>query len=738
MQTLKNYFISATTEFNQLYKHVNAPYIRKTFTMGNFSNAKLYIAGLGFYELFVNGKKITKGKLAPYVSNPDDVIYYDEYDVSALLTNGNNTVGVILGNGFLNNAGGFPWGFDKAPFRAAPMVSISIQADGKEILHTDESFKTCDSPIYFDDLRCGEYYDARLEKEDWLAPNFNDDCWQNAISVTPPRGKISKCNAEPIAVIEELKPVNTFLSDGGVIYDFGKNTAGICRIKINGNAGHTIVIWHCEALTENHAFYNKNTCTPDFDRFLSQKDIYVCKDGEQTYEPSFTYHGFRYVFVEGATSDLEVTMLVLSSDLKQTGSFTCSDETINKLQNITLNSDISNFFYFPTDCPQREKNGWTGDAVISAEQMLYNLDCANSLSVWLENIRAAQRESGIIPGIVPTVEFGYTWGNGPNWDMVAIELPYQIYKFTGDVNVLNDNASLIANYLRFLSTKIRPDGLVAFGLTDWCETGSACEHICATPLEVTDTLTSIEICNKAGFIFNKINDATNEAFAKKLEAELRASFRKAFVTDDCYVACKTQTAQSKAISVKIFSEDEEPKAFANLLKIIKDNNNYFSVGVLGARVLFRVLAEHGEADLALELMTKDGFPSYKYWLDNGATSLWEAFNELLPNGLFRRDGGRVLSLNHHFWGDISAWFYKYVLGINVNPNMDDVDTFELSPAVITTIESAEGHYIRNGKGIKVTRTQKGSKTHINATLYGGVKLKVKENSPDHVFEITQA
>jgi len=724
MQKLKEYFISATSKYCELYNHVNAPYIRKSFELQNFSSAKLYITGLGFYELFVNGKKLTKGKLAPYISNPDQIIYYDEYDLTKHLNCGKNAIGVILGNGFLNNMGGSPWGFDKAPFRSAPKLSLMLEIDGKEFLHSDNTFKTYDSPIYFDDLRCGEYYNANLE-QNWLDCDFCDSDWNSAIEVPSPNGKIAKCTAEPIKMIEERNPVNFFASDGGIIFDFGKNSAGICKIKINSCAGRVLTFWHCEALTENHAYYNKNTCTPDFDRYLSQKDVYVCKEGEQTYEPSFTYHGFRYVFVEGISlSDLpyfEITMLVLSSALTQTGTFRCDNEVVNQLQNITLNSDLSNFFYFPTDCPQREKNGWTGDAVLSAEQLLYNLDCANSLTVWLENIRASQRENGMIPAVVPTVEFGYSWGNGPGWDMVAVELPYQIYKFTGKKTVLQENVPFIAHYLRFLSSKVRENGTVCFGLPDWCEAGQPVEHMCSTPTEISDTLISIEICQKAKFIFSKVGDRENETFASDFEARLRASFRNLFITEDCYVSCKSQTAQAKALSLKLFTAQEEKQAFDNLLCLIREKDDHFSVGVFGARVLFRVLADFGYADLALELITKDTFPSYKYWLDNGATSLWEAFNELYPNGLFRLDGGRVLSLNHHFWGDISAWFYRYVLGINVNPSMENEITFEISPALLSSINYAEGSYVRNGKGIAIKRVKTDNATRIQIQTIGGAK-----------------
>ena len=290
---MRDSFICATEDYCKLYEHISAPYIRKDFIVHNFKVAKVRICGLGFYELFLNGEKITKGKLAPYISNPDHLIYYDEYDITNLLNQGGNTIGTILGNGFLNNIGGYPWGFDEALFRSAPMVSLVLEVDGKEILKSDESFKTAPSPIYFDDLRCGEYYDAQKEQQGWSLYGFDDSSWTFVKkAVSPPMGKLVKASAEPITVRKEILPVSITPADGGFIVDFGINTAGICRIEFQGSKGQKITLWHGETLLENHSLYIKNTCTPSFDRNMTQKDIFICSGKKDVFEPSFTYHGF--------------------------------------------------------------------------------------------------------------------------------------------------------------------------------------------------------------------------------------------------------------------------------------------------------------------------------------------------------------------------------------------------------------------------------------------------------------
>ena len=728
---MKNHFICANEKYAQQYDYVSAPYLRKELILSKFSMAKIRVCGLGFYELFINGKKITKGKFAPYISNPNHLIYYDEYDITNQLQKGGNAIGVILGNGFLNNIGGYPWGFDKADFRRSPILSLVLEVDGEEVLHTDETFKTAPSPIYFDDLRCGEYYDARQEQEGWATYGFDDSTWGNAKKTVAPKGRLVKAEMEPIKVHKEIAPISMKLIDGGFLVDFGINTSGICRFGFKGRCGQKITLKHGELLVENQGLYVKNTATPDFDLNMIQKDIFICSGREDVFEPCFTYHGFRYVFIEGIEpwdmKDVSIVLLQLSSDLQEVGTFSCSNETINKLQQITLNSDRSNFYYFPTDCPQREKNGWTADIALSCEQLLYNFDASKSLSIWLDNVRCAQKENGQLPGVIPTFDFGYEWGNGPAWDIVLVELPYQIYRFTGDMQVLENNAGAIAKYISFLQTKINENGLIAFGLPDWCECGKFSEGDPSTPLEVTDTLVSIELCQKADKIFSILGRAQESDLAREFANQLKRRFREIWLDKDFCIKCRTQTAQAKAIQVGIFTDGESVQAVENLVSIVREDNTYFQVGVIGARVLFRVLADHGYADLALNMMIKDGFPSYKYWLDHGATSLWEAFHEIEQNSVFRKDGGRILSLNHHFWGDVSAWFYRYILGIHINPDLEDCNCIELAPCCLDRVETAQGSYIRNGKGISVERCLRNGIVHLNVKTYGGITCKPSRN-----------
>ena len=691
-----------------------APLFRKDFNVNKCSSAKLYICGLGLYELFLNGKKITKGKLSPYFSNPNHLLYYDVYDITNSLNDGGNAIAVILGCGWLNPIGGAIWGFTEADWRSSERLSLVLTIDDEVVIVSDESFYAKPSHITFNDLRCGEYADYRLyNKNNYLYGNI-DSSFSKAIKTNSPKGEVMLCSADPIVEIETRFPKSIRKSDDGYIYDFGENLAGVPRLKIKGHKGQLVSLWHFEA-TLDGAFYNKNTCTPDADRYMSQKDILICSGDIDYFEPSFTYHGFRYIYLEGSEGvDCSLEMVVLSSKIENRAMFECSNDVINKIQHITYNSDISNFFYFPTDCPQREKNGWTGDASLSAEQLLYNFDCAKSLSVWLDNIRKAQREDGVIPGVIPTYEFGYDWGNGPNWDSVLIELPYHIYRFTGDKDVIYKNKDAIYKYLSInLKNKLNKDGLLSFGLCDWCEAGSELEYICSTPVEVTDTLECIDILNKASALFNAVNELDRAKYCIDFSNELKNRFKNKWVNKDLCVTCNTETAQSFAIYVGIFSDEEKQIAIKRLVELIDKNDGLMKYGVIGNKVIYDVLTLNGYSDLAIKLITQDKFPSFNYWLKNGATSLWEAFNELESNMLMRKDGGRVLSLNHHFWGTVSAFFYKYVAGIVVNPNLNNENEISIKPYIFKDIDYVKCSFKNKENVINFEVVKENNKLKVN-------------------------
>ena len=725
-------FIKAGDKFTTIEEHVPAPLFRRTFTADReAASAELIITGLGYYELFVNGKKITKGPLAPYRSNIDDYIYYDSYDIASELSVGKNVIGIMLGNGIRNAPGAYIWDFEKARFRGAPITAFSLTVkykDGSgETVVSDTETLTAPSPVIFDDLHFGEYYDARLEIPGWNLPDFDDSGWSRAVPAEPPRGEARLCGADPITVRSVIKPVSvTEYKDGSYIYDFGVNTAGLCRLRINGTEGQKVLMRYFETFVDGEPYFRNNRFDPD-DRF--QEDEYYCSGkGTEEYTPHFTYHGFRYVLVSGITAEQAnselLTYLEMGSDIKQSGAFTCSDETVNKIQEATVRSDTSNFFYFPTDCPQREKNGWTADASLSAEQVLLNLSPEKSYKEWMRNIYKSLNDKGQLPGIIPTGGWGYHWGNGPAWDNVIVYIPYYTYKYCGDRQILEELAAPLMRYLNYLFSRLDGKGLIAIGLGDWCQVGLI-EDQFKTPLVVTDTILTCDIAEKAAFIYGELGMEAQKRFALSLAERTRDAFRENLIDKaSLTVEGGTQTGQAMALFYGMFTEEEKARALDVLVKYIHEADDHFDTGVLGGKVIYRVLAENGYVDLAYKMITRPDYPSYGNWIARGATTLWEAFYP---------ENGRILSLNHHFWGDVSAWFYIYLAGMKINPTCRDTTEVDIKPCFAEALSEVSAYHDMPDGKISVSWNRNGSK--ITLAIEAADKLHGKIGLPaGYVFE----
>ena len=721
MKFSKN-FIKAGDKLCTFEEFVAAPYFRKKFKLEfKPENAEITICGLGFYELYINGVNVTKGPLAPYISNPDDICYYDNYDITNLLKEGDNVIGVVLGNGFRNCFGGFIWGFDKSTSRGPVTFALTLEAKDNEKtfeLEADETFKTHPSPIIFDDLRMGCRYDARLEIDNWCAIDFDDSAWEYAKSEKLPRGEARLCKADPIVVTETLlpidvkhydsmpfayennapdaKPIEGCISENVYVFDFGVNTAGVTKLKINGKKGQKIVIRHAEHNSGDNFSVN-TTCflmgqrKETVSRYteFNQVDVYICKGGEEEFIPKFKYDGFRYAYVEGLEpqqlKEDTLTYLVMNSDLKPRAEFECSDDVLNKLQQFTRRSDLANFYYFPTDCPHREKNGWTGDASVSAEHMLLNLTAEKSLKEWLANIRKAQNTEGALPGIIPTGGWGFAWGNGPAWDSVCVNLPYYIYKFTEDTEVIKENTSLIMRYLCYISSRRDDRGLIAVGLGDWVDPFESQNGKIASPLELTDSVTVYDMAQKAAYLFKKVGKDNESEYAARLARQLRSDIREHLIDKATMTAAgDCQTSQAFMLEAGIFNEDELEAAQQRLVEIIHRDGDINACGMIGVRRLFHALTSADEAELAYNIITAKSRTGYGYWIENGATSMWESFKSI--------DNPYTDSKNHHFLGDISSWFIQELAGLKPNPNVEDIKYFEISPHFIKQLDNARASY----------------------------------------------
>ena len=689
-----------------LNEWVAAPYMRRDFKLSKMpQKAELTVCALGFYELFVNGKKITKGHLSPYIVNPDQVLPYDTYDVSSLLNVGDNVVAFILGNGMQNGFGGFIWDFDKTSFLSAPKLAFALElitGDEKTVIEADESLICHPSPIVFDDLRYGEKYDANKEVANWNLPGCDLTDWTPSIHRSTNRGEAILCDNRPIVPTGELKAVSITPVEGGYLYDFGVNVVGLTRLCVKGEAGQHIVIDHSELLEDGKISFKSIMFDRPHLAHLNpyvQRTEYTCKgEGSEEYIPSFTYYGFRYAYVTGieahqATTDL-LTCVVMNTKLGDRGNFSCSDEILNKLQQMTRRSTLGNFQHFPNDCPHREKNGWTADAALSAEQTLLNFEPEDNYLMWEKCIVRAMNEQGALPGIVPTGGWGFHWGNGPAWDSVLVYLPYFTAVLRNDLRVAEAAKEAMVRYVQYLTSRLDARGLLEIGLGDWCPANPDY----TTPLIFTDSTIAYDLANKAAYLYDRLEMPKEADYCRTFAAQMRAAIRKHLLedADTMRFISGRQSVQSMAIYYGLCDNAEEKeKAFAILLDEIHKQDDHMAVGVLGGRVIFRVLCDNGYEDLAIKMITRLDPPSYGVMIADGLTTLAENVRE--PYG----------SLNHHFWGDISALMIEYFAGIRPNPNLQNASNIDIRPLFPTALQHAKAYYKATSGKVEVSWERKG-------------------------------
>lgn len=707
-------FVSATKEKCTAKKNIPAPYLRRDIVLDEIpEKAEITVCGLGFYELFVNGRRITRGHLSPYIVNPDQVLPYDNYDITDMLVYGENTFAFFLGNGMQDAIGGFIWDFQKARFNSAPKLAFAIEmttGGKKNVIEADEKVLCHPSPLYFDDLRMGEKYDARREIPNWNIAGCDLSDWTPALPVQTDRGECILCCNKPIVATYELKPISITKEGDGYLYDFGFNCVGLTKLTVKGNYGQHICIDHGDLLIDGKFSQGdlifglpSQIGEPKY----TQRTEYICHGGEpETYIPTFTYYGFRYAKVTGiteeqATSDL-LTYMVMNTDLGDRGNFKCSNEALNKLQDMTRRSTLGNFQHFPNDCPHREKNGWTADAALSAEQTIMNFEPEDNYLMWEKCICRAMDNRGALPGIVPTGGWGFQWGNGPAWDSVLIYLPYFTALLRDDMRCAKEASGAMLRYLQYLRTRLNDKGLLEIGLGDWCPAYPDYE----TPLVFTDSTISYDLANKAAYLYDRMGKTLEANYCRSFAREMRAAIREHLLEDkeSMRFISGRQSVQAMAIFYGLCdNEEEKQKAFSVLLDEIHRKDDHMGVGVLGGRVIFRVLCDFGYQDLAVKMITRPDAPSYGMMIADGLTTLAENVYHT------------CCSLNHHFWGDISALMIEYFAGIRINPEGKGANTVAIAPVFPTDMSFAEAYH-NSVEGMITTKWQRRENGEIELSL----------------------
>ena len=647
-----------------------SPFFQKSFEVAKkVKSATLAVCAPGTFEAYLDGEKIGDAVLLPAFTRYDRRCLYNVFDVTDRFQNAaqnsakERELAFALGHGWYDVRSIVTWNFDAAPWRDFPRVRAQLELvfeDGtSQTVATDSSWTYSTSPVVFDCIRQGEIVDGRWKRE----------ILGNAVVVDAPIAdeRITAQNVAPSRVTEAFAAKSVKEVAPGVwVVDAGRNVAGWARIKLAGQEAGDVVRFRYSERVDGKGAIERSDIDLHFMEGTPenltgykggfQTDFYFCNGGDdETFEPRFTYNGFQFIEVVGlrqAPKPEDFTICVVNTDFASAGSFESSNELLNTIQQWTLNSYRSNYVAgYPTDCPHREKNGWTGDAQLAAELAMYNWENTVGYEKWVGDLCDEQKADGNLPGIVPTGEWGYPWGNGPAWDSALVMIPWYLYVYRGDVRVLENSFDAMKKYVDYVTSRELPTGIVAHGLSDWCPAKTT------TPADVTSTgyyYLDAKIVAQTAKILGK--DADFEKYSALAE-KIRKSYNATIYKGDGAYSVESITAQSCPIHQGVaagLSLAEQAAVFERLLKAVEKADGRIDVGILGAKYVLRTLSEGGRHDVALAMALQEETPSYAHWIRNGAGTLWETWGDTKGS-----------SLNHIMFGDISAWFFQSLAGIKL-------------------------------------------------------------------------
>jgi alpha-L-rhamnosidase len=666
----------------------SAPLLRRTFMCERpLAEAVLCICGLGYHEAWINGARVGDHVLDPAQTDYERRVLYVRHDVTALLRKGTNALGVVLGNGWYNQdkvwgTNGFAYGQPRL------MTELQLRyADGSsDIVRADDQWLWTPGPITANNVYAGECYDARLEVADWCLPGLDDSGWVKALPMDPPGGELLEQTMPPMRRIDELKPVAIReIKPGLFVVDFGQNFAGWVRIQVSASAGMEIVLRSAETVFPDGMIDTASTGV--FATKVEQIDRYICKgQGTETWEPRFTYHGFRYVEVTGWPGPLlpeQVRGIVVHNDLPVAGAFECSDDRLNTLHRMALWTLRSNLHGFPEDCPAREKCGWLGDANLIAEYALWNYDAKSFLEKYLGDIETTRRLNAGIPGNVAPGKRCTRGAAQPDWAAAFIMLPWYLYLYAGDIEVVRDHWQGMTQLMAHLKTECS-GWIVPGGHGDFFDPGTEAivQH---TPPPLTSTLWFFRCASVMSAMAEVLGGPDAAAMYREWQSCIAAALKECFF-DEASGSFGSQGANVLALAFDVLP-DEDARILAALVGDIRSRGNHMNVGVMGVRFILEVLTRRGEGELALVLMRQDAYPSFGHLIRRGATTLWECWGEDEHD---RKYGAR--SLNHPFMGGYDNWFFNTLAGILPDPGNPGFKHFFLEPHPVKGVDSVGCHH----------------------------------------------
>ena len=651
------------------------PMFRKTFsTSKKIQSAIVSITSHGLYEAHINGKRVGNAYLTPGWTSYNNHLQFQTYDVTNLLASGKNAIGILLGSGWYRTRLGWENNQNFYGKETALLCQLAvIYADGShETILSDGSWKTAPSDITYAEIYNGEVQDARLQRPGWSNATFDDAAWKNAAVRDYPKNALTASINEPIRQHETFKPVQVLTTPKGkTVLDFGQNLVGWVQVRTSGKTGTTITLSHVEMLDKFGDPYFENLRTAK-----AQATYTLSGKGVETLEPHFTFFGFRYVQVDGLTGPVnpgDFTAVALYSDMKPTGSFTCSNALVNQLQSNIQWGQRGNFLDVPTDCPQRdERLGWTGDAEVFSRTAAFNFNVDQFFTKWLIDVAADQAPDGAIPFVVPNILKGFA-GRGvvgaAGWSDAGIIIPWTMYLAYGDRRIVEQQYPSMKAYLNYMRNAAKNDlWNTGFQFADWLSYRvDDSKGMIGMKSAITDNYLvaqcfyaySAELMGKAARLLGKTDEAAEyDALLKRI----RTAFQAEYMTTSGRLISETQTAYVLALQFDMLPEDLRPQAVTRLEENIKSYEYHLTTGFLGTPFLNHVLTRFGKTDVAYKLLLQDTYPSWLFPVKMGATTVWERWDSQKPDSTFQSPS--MTSFNHYAYGAVGDWMYRSIAGLD--------------------------------------------------------------------------
>ncbi len=643
-----------------------SPYLRKEFTLAKtIKQARLYISCQGLYQVEINGLRVGDQEFTPGWTSYDTRLQYQTYDITSLLAPNQNAIGIILGDGWFRGNLGWIDGRNNWGEKLAAIGEIRLEySDGTlATISTDDSWKATTGPILESDIYNGETYDAGKELTGWSKAGYDDSQWTATAKMEVSKEKLIAPEGPPVKIVNKLEPVSIEKREEGWLVDMGQNMVGWIRIRASGKSGDVLTLRHAEVLDKEGNMYYENL------RAAKCTNTYKLRGGaEESFEPHFTFQGFRYVMVSGYPGELsadKIRGMVIHSDMKPSGSFECSEPLINQLQHNIVWGLKGNFLDVPTDCPQRdERLGWTGDAQVFAPTACFNMNAATFYRKWLKDLAADQEENGSIPHVIPDI----LGGNGATgWADAGVIIPWVVYLNYGDLTVLENQYESMKAWIGFMKERAGEDliwtGDSHFG--DWLAFASNRSDYMGA-YTVKDLIAtayysySSSIVAKTAAILGYEKEAR---YYTQLSEQIKKAFKEEFVTPNGRLVAHTQTAYTLALAFDMLDSETAKKSAAFLAGDV-EQFRHITTGFLGTPLISLTLTDIGRNDLAYSLLNRKEYPSWLYPVTMGATTIWERWDGQKPDSTFQDKG--MNSFNHYAYGAIGKWMYQVVAGIGID------------------------------------------------------------------------